>query len=423
MRTIGKMPGVLQLSDPSAQIVSGPITFTDTLTISGNVTFTGDLTDNKVPQFDLLKTVSLTDTVSAANPTLVLNKTVADIFYQPLKTSLTAIGTITPAADKLPYFTGTSTATITTITGIGRDVISQTSVANLMSYLADSVGKIWTINNDGHTSGLDADTLDGVHLQGSSGNTDFTNSIPRISGGVLEIGRYIDFHNASGNDYDVRLETGGTTSSLYLNGSRLLTAGNYNEYAPSLAQYDAVVANANSRVLKSGDTMTGNLKIRNAVPSVSLVDRTHYASASLSNQGGRFRIFSDVLATGVYDANGTYDYDFNLNNTSSYITLMDLDIAGANLGTVVFKGDVCAFSDIRLKENIREIESPLSLVKKLTGVRFDWKDTKKSSVGLIAQNVEEVFPELVYTNAEGVKSVAYDKLVAVLIEAIKELAK
>ena len=423
MRTIGKSPGVLQLSDPAVQIIAGPLTFTDNLTISGNVTFTGDLNDNKVPQFDLLKTVSLTDAISTANPTLALNKTVADIFYQPLKVSLTAIGALTPAADKLAYFTGSTTATLATITTVGRSVISQPTVPDLMDYLAASVGKIWTINNDGHTSQLDADTLDGLHLQGSSGNTDFSNSIPKISGGVLEIGRYIDFHNSGTGDYDVRLDTGGTTASLYANGARLLSAVNFTDYAPTVAQYDALVINANSRVLKSGDTMTGNLKVRNAVPMVSLVDKTHNSAIALSNQAGKFRIFSDVLATGVYNPAADYDYNFNLNNTTTYVTLMDLDVAGANLGTVIFKGDVCAFSDKRLKTNIRPIETPLDLVKKLNGVRFDWKDSGNASVGVIAQNVEEVFPELVYTNENGIKSVAYDKLVAVLIEAIKELAK
>lgn len=424
MRTIGKTPGVLQLTVPELQIIAGPVEFTDNFTVSGQAIFTGDLVDGKVPQFDHLKINSSTYSTALSNPSFAINKTIADYYYQPLKVSLTAIGALTPATDKLAYFNGSTTASLTSFTAFARDCVGQTSAANLMNFLSDSVGTIWTRNNDGHFSGLDADTLDGFHVQGSAG-TSWSGVIPKTNyDGVLEIGRYVDFHNAgSVNDYDIRLETGGGNNSLYINGARIFTTGNYTEYVPTLAQYNDLVINANSRVSKYGDTMTGNLKIRNAVPLVSLVDRTHNASVALSNQAGRFRIFSDIMGTGVYDVNGTYDYNFNLNNTTSYMTLMDLVVTGANVGTVVFKGDVCAFSDINLKKNIRPIETPLQLVKKLSGVRFDWKDSNLPSVGLIAQNVEEIFPELVHTNSDGIKSVAYDKLVAVLIEAIKELAK
>lgn len=424
MRTIGKNPGVLQLTVPELQIVAGPVEFTDNLTISGQVTFTGDLVDGKVPQFDHLKLNSSTYSTAASNPSFAINKTIADYYYQPLRVSLTAIGTITPAADTIPFFTGTTTADKTSFTAFARNVVAQTSAPNLMDYLSGIVGTIWTRNNDGHTSGMDADTLDGYHLQGSAGYTGYFSVIPKIgSDGVMEIGRYVDFHNSSGGgDYDVRLETGGTNHSLYLNSSRLLTAGNFNEYAPTLAQYNDVVANANSRVLKAGDTMTGRLKIRNTSPYLSLVDSTNNAAVAISNESGKFRIFSDPLATGVYNAGGSYDYEFP-NTFSSSLVLMNLEICGANQGTVTFKGDVCGFSDPKLKKNIRPITKALDIVKALNGVYFDWIDTDKPSVGVLAPDVEKVLPELVYTNEQGIKSVAYDKLVAVLIEAIKELAK
>ena len=426
MRTLGKTPGILQLNFESVQTVSGPVTLTDDIKFYGPVFFYGDgeTGTSPIPVFEHL-IVNTTDYTKAnTNNKLAINKQIADYYYQPLKTSLTAIGALTPAADKLSYFTGASTAALTTITSIGRDVISQTSVANLMDYLSSSVGEIWTANNDGHTSGLNADLLDGYHVQGASGTT-YYNVIPKTnSSGYLEVGQVIDFHNTSGSgDYSVRLDTKDTTTSIYINNNLILTAANYTTYAPTVAQYNSLVTNANGRVSKSGDTMAGNLKIRNAVPSILLVDNTHYASAALCNQAGRFRIFNDTLATGIYNSAGTYDYNFNLSNDGTYITLMDLILTGANQGTVTFKGDVCAYSDIRLKENISTIENATNIVKRLRGVNFDWKDTGRKSVGVIAQEVELVLPELVYENENGVKSVAYDKLVAVLIEAIKELAK
>ena len=78
-------------------------------------------------------------------------------------------------------------------------------------------------------------------------------------------------------------------------------------------------------------------------------------------------------------------------------------------------------SDMRLKENIQLVKNPLDKVLKIEGVSFDWKSDKKRSIGVIAQNIEKVLPELV--SGDDVKSVNYDGLVGVLIEAIKELNK
>jgi hypothetical protein len=91
----------------------------------------------------------------------------------------------------------------------------------------------------------------------------------------------------------------------------------------------------------------------------------------------------------------------------------------ASTGNLVVPGTVTASSDISLKTNINPIENALEKVLKLRGVEFNYKEQGTRSIGVIAQEIEEVFPELVY--GDEVKSVAYQNLVAVLIEAIKEL--
>ena len=78
-----------------------------------------------------------------------------------------------------------------------------------------------------------------------------------------------------------------------------------------------------------------------------------------------------------------------------------------------------SLSDVNKKKNIRPIENAIDITKKLEGVRFDWKETNSSSIGVIAQEVEKVLPELV-VDTDGVKSVSYGNIVGVLIEAIKE---
>ncbi|MCW5714468.1 MAG: tail fiber domain-containing protein [Bauldia sp.] len=78
-------------------------------------------------------------------------------------------------------------------------------------------------------------------------------------------------------------------------------------------------------------------------------------------------------------------------------------------------------SDSRLKANVRTFAGGLDMVARLRGVSFDWKATGAPSSGVIAQEVESVLPSAVATGPDGMKSVAYDELLAPLIEAVKEL--
>ncbi|MFY0599770.1 MAG: tail fiber domain-containing protein [Cyclobacteriaceae bacterium] len=81
-------------------------------------------------------------------------------------------------------------------------------------------------------------------------------------------------------------------------------------------------------------------------------------------------------------------------------------------------------SDKRLKKNIKPLENALENTRKLQGVSYKWKDENKSQetqIGVIAQELEEVYPEFVHTKEDGIKGVNYAHMVAILIEALKEL--
>ncbi len=88
-------------------------------------------------------------------------------------------------------------------------------------------------------------------------------------------------------------------------------------------------------------------------------------------------------------------------------------------------------SDIRFKENVTPIQDALFKIKQLQGIEFDWKplttEEKKTlhsneghDVGVIAQEVEKVLPEVVQTRESGYKAVKYEKIIPLLIEGIKE---
>jgi hypothetical protein len=142
--------------------------------------------------------------------------------------------------------------------------------------------------------------------------------------------------------------------------------------------------------------------------------------------------------TNTYNTQSTVDGDFTagyrwyMTGLAARSTAYDLGTSSYRWGTVFgvtgnFSGDVIAYasSDERLKENIKPIQEPVKKTKSISGVEFDWNETLQSiykghDIGVIAQEIEKVLPELVTTREDGYKAVKYEKIVALLIEAIKE---
>ena len=90
-------------------------------------------------------------------------------------------------------------------------------------------------------------------------------------------------------------------------------------------------------------------------------------------------------------------------------------------GNIYASYDVTAFSDMRFKENIKRIENPLDSICVLNGYTYNKKGGDKRSMGVIAQEILEVFPEVVHGSEEEGYSVAYGNMAGAFIEAIKEL--
>ena len=123
-------------------------------------------------------------------------------------------------------------------------------------------------------------------------------------------------------------------------------------------------------------------------------------SVSVSNNANNRVITATGGATANAEANLTFD--------------------GTNLTCA---GNVTANSDERLKKNITTIDNALDKVTNLRGVEFDYIASGDHNIGIIAQELEGVLPELVHSGEDDIKSVAYGNLTAVLIEAVKELKK
>ena len=128
-------------------------------------------------------------------------------------------------------------------------------------------------------------------------------------------------------------------------------------------------------------------------------------------------------------------------NGSSIVTTGSINISGSLgvgtaasgvVGAILATNDVVAFasSDERLKENVASIENAVEKVEAIGGYTYNWIPMEgvhvygdMKDIGVIAQEIEKVFPELVSDRENGYKAVKYDKLTAVLIEAVKELSE
>jgi hypothetical protein len=131
--------------------------------------------------------------------------------------------------------------------------------------------------------------------------------------------------------------------------------------------------------------------------------------------------FGTYLTGTSYNGSTAVTIATNATSSNTTSTIVARDASGDFTAGTITATDFNSTSDLNLKENIKTVENSLNTLTQLRGVSFDWKETGRSSYGVIAQELEEVLPDLV-TNGE-VKSVNYNGLIGVLIEAVKELSE
>jgi len=279
---------------------------------------------------------------------------------------------------------------------------------------------------DGSGSGLDADTLDGVSsgsfLRADAADTCYED-ITFIGGaGAVSIGGGSDIRLTNGDwtgDHLGKIQHHSNT--LYIGmGSNGLT---FRESGTDRCRIDG----------------SGNLH-PSANNTYTLGTSSNYwstgyfvnmeCSSTLNVRGAIDLADDDVLRFGSGDdaeftCDGT-DFFLDLNSGINDFKIRDgttLRFTFDDAGHFTATGNVTAYSDITLKENIKTIPNALDKVLNLRGVEFDRIDNeeKPHEIGVIAQEVEKVIPEVVLTHEDGLKSVAYGNLVGLLIESIKEL--
>jgi hypothetical protein len=202
---------------------------------------------------------------------------------------------------------------------------------------------------------------------------------------------------------------------------------------PAIANSAAVYANA-------------AFATANTVSSASSYANAAFATANTVTSAGSYANSGFAVANSAASyANSAFSKANNAltaaSNTSTSVQFGSLGIGTAASGTsgeIRATNEVTAYysSDARLKENVQTIENALNKLRQLNGVMFDWTEevilqrggedgyfVRKHDTGLIAQQVEEVLPEVVADRQDGYKAIKYEKMAGLIIQGINELSE
>ena len=355
-----------------------------------------------------------------------------------------AVATVTvPATQKIYHIYNDSSAIITLrISGGTTDFV----LAAATSYLIACTGSAWHALNDDKVHFAAAGTI-----SNTSGDITIDSAADIVLDGdgadilLKDAGtQYAALTNSSGN---LIIKSGSTTAATF-SGANVTLAGTVASGA-----IDTAAANITSGgVIKidvdadaddlTGDSATGRLTIGagedlnlyHGGTNSYIVNDTgdlilDTAGDIILDADGADVVFKDggtaigtftnsssdfVIASNVSDK----DMIFKGNDGGSTITALTLDMSAA--GAATFNNDVTAFSDERLKTDIKTIDNALNMVGDMRGVYFNRDGV--AGTGVIAQEIQNILPEVVHDKQEYL-SVAYGNMVGVLIEAIKELKK
>ena len=217
--------------------------------------------------------------------------------------------------------------------------------------------------------------------------------------------------------------------------------------------YESTTEGYASGLLAGPQASRGSLTFPSTNTLVKGLGGNHIGDSIITDNGSSATITGDLTVTGIINGSLTgsienavtasyIDYS-NIANTPTIPTNNNQLTNGAGyttytsnqatnttsnvtFNTVNATGDITAFasSDERLKDNIQTIPNAVEKVQQIKGVSFDWNGNQTNhsghDIGVIAQDIEKVLPEIVATRDDGYKAVRYEKIVALLIEAVKE---
>ena len=249
---------------------------------------------------------------------------------------------------------------------------------------------------------------------GAGGPTDVT-----ADGGGLTVKGATDksfaFQNSSGSFLSSEALNVASGKSFMVNGTNVLTASQVlgksigGTSSGDIVNLDSAQSLTNKTI--SGGTLSGTLNAGGGNGSSG----QYLQSTGSGVQWATLNVDATSIQNGTSNVTTTANSNVTVQTAGNLCATFDT----SNNLTVV--GTVTAQSAMALKDNIETIPDALARVLNLRGVEFDYKSNGTHNIGVVAEEVEAEFPCLVHTDNNGIKSVAYQNIVGVLIEAIKGL--
>ena len=340
-----------------------------------------------------------------------------------------------------------------TILGNSALFIGTTSVALNRTTANLALTGITSVAFPGSTSGTTT-----VQASAAAGTTTFT--LPATTGTAALVGN--TFFVGTTSIANNRASASQTLTGVSIDGNAAtatngLTTGNYNSYAPTLTGGGAsgtwginVTGNAATATTTTGNAATATsagsatyatyLNGASSSTGTNLTSRVNsgfWEQSSTSTANGwpvsstwyhliasthsnNANYYSMQIAGSFFDNSNFYIRSTNNSGTTAWLSLIT-SIGGQTIaGNLTLSGTLTINSDARLKENLTPLTGALDKVKALTGYNYNRIGSDKLEMGVVAQEVQKVAPELVLEDKEGTLSVAYQNMVALLIEAVKE---
>jgi hypothetical protein len=257
-----------------------------------------------------------------------------------------------------------------------------TGLTGLKFFDGTNTSTVWHAANDGSGSGLDADTVDGIDSA--------------------------SFLRSDANDTFSGTLSG--TGSINISGT--IAATSYTGNGSGLTGVVASDANTLDGI-DSASFLRSDVADQKTSGTLTFNDNVLLTLGT----GNDFELFHD----------GTNNYiDLNLGDLFVRDTATTRFTFARTTGNFTATGEVTAYSDITLKDNIEVVADPLTKILSIRGVTYtrkDLEDKETRHMGVIAQEVEQYFPEVVHTTEDGVKTVNYGAMAGAFIEAFKEQQK
>jgi hypothetical protein len=297
----------------------------------------------------------------------------------------------------------------------------------------------WYVGTGGSTRAVDIDSSGNVGIGTSSPGyplvvqTNGTSSSPSPSGSNIALRL-----QSTQTNYAVGLQfsdnvTNATWITMQGGGFRFTTAnpgavqamnisgsGNVSIGTTSTTNKFEVAGNA-GQLFSVSDSFTGTIFAASDVSGIPSIEALDTGLVKMEQYGGQVAINTGTVAS-----------------STASLSVYGMIYTMGTLGEIRASSEITAYysSDRRLKENIKLIENPITIIDQIRGVTFDWTDehmarrggedgyfVRKHDIGVIAQEVQAVLPELVGTREDGYLAVKYEKIVPLLIEAIKSQQK